>query len=503
MISKQKVLLAVFSLLVFSCQPSTKEETKPNILFLFTDDQTYNAIQQLGNSQIKTPHLDKLFQSGTTFSHAFNMGSWSGAVCTASRSMIASGMTVWNANKHRVKWQQRDSSAIAESWPKLLEAAGYDTYASGKWHIDIPGQELFQNTVHMRPGMPRDAWRHANMVEKLNAEKSLDSETLARLMPNGYNRPLSTDDNSWSPTDTTKGGYWEGGKHWSEVLKEDAINFIDAAKEKENPFFMYVAFNAPHDPRQAPQKYQDMYPLEDIEVPESYMPDYPFHDGVGLGPKLRDEALGPFPRTELAVKTAIKEYYALISHLDVQIGGIIDKLEKEGLMDNTYIFMTADHGLAVGKHGLLGKQNMYDHSMRVPLLVSGPNVPAGNIVDTDVYLQDLMPTGLEIGGVAKPDFVEFNSLLPHINTPETATKLDGVYGAYLNVQRMIRKDGFKLIMYPKINETLLFDMNNDPLELKDLSNMDEHLETKKALFEAFEKLQSQYNDELDLSGMIL
>ncbi len=168
------------------------------------------------------------------------------------------------------------------------------------------------------------------------------------------------------------------------------------ATQREEPFFMYLAFNAPHDPRQSPQSYLDRYPVEQVSVPENFQPLYPFADAIGCGKGLRDERLAPFPRTPHAVQVHRREYYALITHMDAQIGRILESLQATGKADNTWIFFSADHGLAVGQHGLLGKQNMYDHSVRVPFMVVGPNVAADRRIDEPIYLQDVMPTTLEL-----------------------------------------------------------------------------------------------------------
>ena len=168
----------------------------------------------------------------------------------------------------------------------------------------------------------------------------------------------------WKPWDKSFEGFWKGGKHWSEIVADDALDFIADADKRENPFFMYIAFNAPHDPRQSPKEYVDRYPLDKVKVPENFLPEYPHNVGMGCGRGLRDEKLAPFPRTHHAVKVNRQEYYAIITHMDTQIGRILDALDKSGKKDNTYIFYGADHGLGVGQHGLMGKQNMYDHSLR-------------------------------------------------------------------------------------------------------------------------------------------
>jgi arylsulfatase A-like enzyme len=358
------------------CHPGRKSSSdlnenvdKPNILFIFADDQSYSTVHALGNHEIITSNLDKLVNAGTTFTHTYNMGAWHGAVCVASRAMLNTGRFVWRA--YGYENHQQDLVDRGEMWGQLMQKAGYETYMTGKWHVKTSADTLFNHVVHVRPGMPG-------------------------TVPEAYNRPLSAGDSSCTPWNKDFGGYWKGGKHWSEVLGDDAIAFLDSAKNSENPFFMYLAFNAPHDPRQSPKEYVDMYPLENISVPESFAPEYPFKDSIGCVPSLRDEALAPFPRTEYAVKVHRQEYYAIISHMDAQIGRILDALEKSGKADNTYIFFTADHGLAIGNHGLMGKQNMYDHSIRVPLFVIGPDVPKNKKIDVDVYLQYIMASALNL-----------------------------------------------------------------------------------------------------------
>ena len=465
---------AVVSLALISSCGTPKESTKPNIVFIFTDDQTYTAVNALGNEEIITPNIDRLVHNGTSFTHAYNMGSWSGAVCAASRAMIISGRSVWRANEFRQKWIKGDTIASQMTWPSLMRENGYDTYMTGKWHVDVAPEKIFDRVEHKRPGMPRDTWLGGMRMKQFDKIDLTDYEATAALMPVGYNRPLENEVDNWDPANVSFGGFWSGGKHWSEVLKDDALGFIEEAKTKEDPFFMYLAFNAPHDPRQAPQEFIDMYPLDSIDVPESFLPLYPHKDAIANSPRLRDEALAPFPRTPYAIKKHIQEYYAIITHLDVQIGEIIDELEKSGKMENTYIFFTADHGLAMGRHGLLGKQNMFDHSIRPPLMVMGPGIPQGQKIEADVYLQDIMASSLELAGIDKPDYVEFNSFIELAKGKRSNSYYESIYGAYLKVQRMIRKDNYKLIVYPNIKKTLLFDLLNDPEEMTDLSELPEY-----------------------------
>jgi arylsulfatase A-like enzyme len=456
--------------LLFSCK---SPEDPPNILFIFADDQCYNTIRELGNEEVYTPTLDELARQGTVFTTTYNMGGWHGAVCVASRTMINTGKFLWRANALET---QLDTLAAREQlWSKEMERLGYDTYMTGKWHVNISPPEIFNHVGTVRGGMPG-------------------------AVPEMYDRPLDPNDWEWTPWDTAFGGFWKGGTHWSEVVANETMGFLDRASSSEKPFFMYVAFNAPHDPRQSPKEYVDMYPLEHVGVPDNFLPEYPYKDEIGCSATLRDEMLAPFPRTEYAVKVHRQEYYAIISHLDAQIARILAHLEETGQAENTYIFFTADHGLSVGQHGLMGKQNMYDHSMRPPLMVVGPDIPKGKRNNIEVYLQDIMPTAIEYAGGTVPEWVEFNSLRPKIEGKQLESSYPEIYGAYMDLQRMIRVDDYKLIVYPKAGVVKLFDLINDPSEQHNLAGATAQQERVKTLFGKLQELQVEMGDTLDLSN---
>lgn len=450
--------------------------SQPNILFLFADDFTYEAVRAFGHTDIDTPNLDRLVARSTTFSHAYNMGSWSGAVCVASRTMLITGRSVWDAQGvYRTTKKEREAGVL---WPQLLQKSGYRTYMSGKWHITANATKCFDVTRNIRPGMPP------------TVEAS-------------YNRPPAKGKDPWDPTDTSLGGFWEGGKHWSEVTADDAIDFLGETAQGSQPAFFYIAFNAPHDPRQSPQEYLDRFPVERIKLPQPFLPEYPHSEEIGSGRSLRDERLAPFPRTERAVKVHRREYYAIIAHLDKQIGRILDALEVSGRADNTWIFFTADHGLAVGHHGLMGKQNQYDHSIRVPFFVAGPGVAAGVTNPTPIYLQDVMPTTLELAGAERPEHVFFKSLLPQLDSQvdDTPTPYESIYGGFLNLQRSVSHDGWKLIAYPKANMLRLYNLTDDPTESVDLADKPKYATQLADLFGRLVALQHELGDTLDLSSL--
>ncbi|MEX2567861.1 MAG: sulfatase-like hydrolase/transferase [Cyclobacteriaceae bacterium] len=461
-------ILVIFLLLSGICLAQKGTEEKPNFLFIFSDDQRYDLIHALGNNQVQTPNLDRLVRNGSTFTHAYNMGAWNGAVCVASRAMMISGLSVWDAHEQEGEFQQMADEG--RFWPQLLEKSGYETYMTGKWHVKAKAESIFQNVVHVRPGMPNQT-------------------------PEGYDRPKSEADTTWQPWDKSFEGFWKGGKHWSEVLADDAQGFLEKAEKSQSPFMMYLAFNAPHDPRQAPKEFVDMYPVESIALPPSHMDMYPYKDSIGLSESLRDEALAPFPRTAYAVRKNIQEYYAIVSHMDAQIGKILNALEETGKMDNTYIIFTSDHGLAVGHHGLMGKQNMFDHSVRAPLTIVGPGIPKNKKYKQQVYLQDVSATMMDLAGVEKPESTVFNSLMPYIEN-HSGSVYPVIYSSYLNLQRMVRTDQHKLIVYPNLNKLLLFDLEKDPEELKDLSEDPAYQSIMKEMMALLVQQQRALNDPL-------
>ena len=476
------------------CQSNT---SKPNIVFIITDDQTYTAVHALGNKEIITPNMDRLVRMGTSFTNAHNMGAWHGAVCVASRAMLISGRTVWNAKQITESWTKGDSTE--KTWGQLMQHAGYTTYMTGKWHVDADAEKVFNVVKDVKPGMADDYW-HLMTVDTPSTEEIKEGKVAQYHMPLGYNRPLNETDHSWSSYDTSVGGYWRGGKHWSLVLRDDALEFIAAAEKKPEPFFMYIASNAPHDPRQAPKEYLDKYPLENISLPENWLPEYPYKEAIDNGPALRDEALAPFPRTAFAIKTHIREYYASITYLDEQIGYILNALEKSGKMNNTYIFFTSDHGLAMGRHGLMGKQSLFEHSVKPPLIITGPGIPQNKIINEPVYMQDVMATALEVAGIKKPAYVEFHSLLGLARGTKQKSAYGAIYGSYMNVERSIHKGDYKMILYPKVKKIILFNLVSDPLEMSDIADKPGNKKVVVQLFSDLIHLQQSMHDKLDLTS---
>jgi arylsulfatase A-like enzyme len=229
-----------------------------------------------------------------------------------------------------------------------------------------------------------------------------------------------------------------------------------------------VSFTVPHDPRTPKPEHLNLYDPARLPAPENFLPQHPFDNGWLT---VRDEELLGWPRQRDEIRRELARYYALITHLDERIAGIIEALEKSGAASRTVVFFLSDHGLALGSHGLLGKQSLYEHSMRAPFIVRGPGIPAGRESHALTYLHDLHPTVVELAGLPPPDRSpsrpgDGRSLVP-LWQNTAAPGREQLFTAYTDTMRAVRDDRWKLIVYPRINHAQLFDLSRDPHESHD------------------------------------
>ncbi len=447
---------------------------RPNFLLLLSDDQTFRALGALGELDIHTPNLDRLARRGTLFTHAFNQGGWSGAVCVPSRTMLNTGRTLWQC-------RGTNSGTLPEGaalWGETLGQAGYSTYMVGKWHLaDDALKRSFQTLGPLTGGFLPST-----------------PETGA-----AYSRPAPG--NTWSPDDPRWKGHWletgHGPVHSSEQIADAAIGYLREKSKSTQPFFMYVAFNAPHDPRQAPAEFLKRYPTNRIALPPNFLPRHYFPIDTW---DIRDEVLAPYPRTPSVVLTHLQEYYAIISHMDAEIGRILDALDASGKADNTVVIFTSDQGLAVGQHGLMGKQNLYDHSLRVPFILAGPGIAAGQRLDALVYLQGLFATTCDMAGIPIPTSVQFPSLVPLLKH-EKSKLYDAIYSAYIDAQRAIQTADWKLIRTPKFQQVQLFDLKADPYEIRNLAGEPAHAARLTELDRELRESMVRYQDPLQMAPL--
>ena len=464
-----KILLRLTSLLLVLLPAvsfsATEPDPVPNILWIVSDDQRADTIGVLGNETIQTPALDRLVRMGTSFSNAYCMGSTSGAVCAPSRYMMLTGRSL-----HRLPGNVFDIPESEVTLPQRLREAGWNTFFTGKWHN---GKAAYQRSFG---GGAEIFFGGMGSHTKLMVH---DHQPDGKY-PDSKRHPLP----AFSSTAFADAAI--------RFIEEQAIIEEQVSDGRNNPFFACVFFTAPHDPRTPPTKFLSMYPKEKMSLPANFLPEHPFDNGEL---KIRDEKLAPFPRTPEVVKEQLAAYYAMISHMDAQVGRIIDALQKTGLADNTMVVFTSDHGLAVGSHGLMGKQNLYEHSTRVPLLIVGPGIEAGSVCEQPIYLHDLVPTICDWAGIAAPVASEGASLIPALsgNVENWRT---GIYSAYKSVQRALRVGRWKLIRYPAIDRTQLFDLVSDPHEMKDLSDDPENAQILEKMLHRLKELRIQASDPL-------
>jgi len=437
----------------------TTESTRklPNVILIFTDDQRFDTIGTLGNEHIITPNIDSLVRNGTTFTNAYIMGSMSGAVCVPSRAMLMTGRTLFGL--------EGVGNVIPENHitlPEVLQKAGYTTFHTGKWHQD----------------------------SKAYARCFTDG---AKIFFDGMSDHYKVPVRDFDPTGKypKQKIYYNENKHSSELFSDAAIKFLRDYKD-ESPFFVYIAYTAPHDPRHMPKKYLDMYNPEQIVLPKNFMPEHPFDNGAM---KTRDEKLAAWPRTPEEIRKHIAAYYAMITHVDAQIGRVLAALKETGQDENTLIVFSGDNGLAVGRHGLMGKQNIYEHSIHVPLVITGPGIHRGQKRDAFCYLLDIYPTLCELIGLSIPSSVEGRSLVPIIRNRQQKIR-DTLFFAYKDVQRGVRDKRYKLIEYSVKGKrtTQLFDLQSDPWEFDNLAGNPNYVQYLQRMRKELLKWKEQLND---------
>ena len=434
---KHTIALLAILLLAPLAGLNAADKPRPNILHIHADDHRPDGLHALGNPLLVTPNLDSLVERGMAFTRCYTMGSMIGAVCTPSRTMMLTGRS----------WQRIPGAPGATPnakdpttfLPRVIQAAGYQT-----WHMGKAG--------------------------------------------NGF--PAGLSEFQTSIRDEGKGGERAGN---SRRLADRTIEFLKgrASTNESKPFYIYIAPPVPHDPRSAEPQFHKLYDPAKIPLSPAFLPQHPFDNGEMT---VRDEALAPWPRTPEDTKQQNADYYACITGLDHHVGRIFAELKASGQWANTIIIFSGDNGLSMGEHGLFGKQNLYEFGgMHVPLVMAGPGISKGKS-EALVYLMDLFPTFAEFAGAKNPDGVEGKSLVPILTGKETKLR-DVLYTAYRNGQRAIRDDRWKLIRYPLVDRTELFDLQADPRELNDLADKPEHAAKVAQLTASLEKEMARYADQ--------
>ena len=428
--------LAALSRLAAGAGVAQATAKRPNVIFLLTDDQRGDTIAALGNPHIQTPNLDTLVKGGFTFRQAYCAGGNSGAVCLPARQMILRGRS-WLQPDFKERWQE-------QNFPKTMNEAGYSTFFLGK------------------------AANNDGQVLKVFKSANFDEKRGEAVVP-------------------------------GQAMADGVIAYLrDWKKQKDagaaQPFFMHLAPPHPHDPRSAPKEILDKYDPARMPLPANFMPFHPFDNGEMF---VRDEKLLPWPRTEEAIRRELCVYYADITCLDAQFGRIVQTLKDIGEFDNTIIVFTGDQGVAIGSHGLVGKQNLYEDSMKVPVIFAGPGVPQGKASDAFAYHFDIYPTVCALTGVKAPQEIDGKDLVPVMQGKAEGVR-DTILLGYRDFQRSVRRGQWKLIRYPEVNKTQLFDLAADPHEIKDLAGDLAQAARVKELTALLAAEQKRFGDALPL-----
>ncbi|WP_282940586.1 sulfatase-like hydrolase/transferase [Paenibacillus sp. RC67] len=438
---------------------------QPNVIFIISDDHRYSALRCAGDKSVSTPNLDALASMGTRFEQTHIMGGMSAALCMPSRSCILSGASVFRC----VKENALDPGFVL--WPEAMRQAGYFTYGVGKWH---------------------------HSTQAFNRCFAGGSRIFFGGMNSHYEVPLQEFDPTGNYSNDQR---YTLKEHSTDIFTDAAIRFLEE-HDSEMPFVLYLAYTAPHDPRTAPEEFRSEYLDEDIPLPPNALPVHPFDNGEM---KIRDEQLEAWPRTPEAVQRHTADYYAMITHMDDRVGKVMQKLEERGLSEDTIIVYTADHGLAVGQHGLMGKQNLYDHSIRVPLILKGRGISENKTVSGLHSQIDIYRTLCDLTGTAVPAGVEGLSLQPYMvqRDNESSAIRKTVFSAYKNLQRMVKDERWKLIYYISPEDTTkvkiqLFDLEKDPWEMDDVSGLTDNTDKMKELHHELIQWQRWAGDSLAL-----
>ena len=450
----QLLALVLFSLMASAgIAKEPDQDKRPNILFIIADDQSPFDLKVYDpKSPLETPNIDRLSAQGTTFDGAYQMGSWSGAVCTPSRHMVMSGRTVWHLPSPAKKRRKQQDKKTKGNTQKSA--------ANPLCPPDLPMHTMA--AVFNRAGYDTmRTCKRGNSYEGANQQFTIRHDA------------------------TKRGGTDETGSAWHAEQVLTYLNDREATSES-NPFLIYFGFSHPHDTRDGKPELLEKYgavnhkdrnnlPPENSKAPPlpiTYLPEHPFHHGH---PGLRDEVnvSGVWEkRDERTIRNERGREFACSENIDIQIGRVLKKLDAMGELDNTYIIYTADHGMAIGGHGLQGKQNLYQHTWRVPMIVKGPGIAAGKRAIGNVYLLDVLATLCDFAQIKPPASNEGISFRPVLEGKQQTVR-DVLYGVYCGGtkpgMRCVKKGDWKLIKYDvlegKVRETQLFNLATNPHEL--------------------------------------
>jgi len=461
------------------------EPRRPNILFIMTDQQRFDCLAANGNPLIRTPHLDRLAARSANFSHAVVQA----PVCVPSRACFFTGRYA-HSHRNRVNYTPLDRAEVLMQ--ARLREAGYRTASVGKLHLHPPTSDEARRTgfdaVELHDGASsRDAWSdYVKWRDERDPRKGIHYRRLAASvkelaggLPPGANPYRAAIDERY--TDTT----------WTGVRTRHHI--AELAKRPE-PFFLFSSFWKPHSPFDVPEPFDAMYNDVDLPLPRKYSLEEIQNLPAPLAKLILRGNKPPYDMDRTQLEWAYRSYYGAVTHIDREVGLILDALEATGQADDTIVVFTSDHGDQLLEHGLMGKNVFFEASIRVPLLICFPGRVKPGRYDSLVESIDLLPTLFELAGLREPypcqgrslaalidgggrPYVERDAVFSENVIPEIITggSLDfafekgrGVKGIRHPDAKMVRTRRWKYNYYPE-GFAELYDLDNDPREDRNLA----------------------------------
>lgn len=429
---------------------------QPHVLLVTTDHWPASLLGCAGHPVIQTPTLDQIARNGTRFTNAYSEC----PVCIPARRTLMTGTPprIHGDRTFQTTLRMPELPTMAQTF----RDAGYQAYAVGKVHVYPQRDRIgFDDIILAEEGRPQ--WGVTDDYEQFLGTRGFGGR--------GFDHGMSNNEYSTRP--------WHLPEdcHITNWTTREMARMI-RRRDPDRPGFWYLSYVHPHPPLVPLRDYWEMY--QDVEPPVPPWGEWAM-DFEQLPYRVKQQRSGWHCESEIAIRRGLRAFYALCTHIDHQLRLIIGTLREEGILDNTVIAFTSDHGDMLGQHGLWAKRLYYENSANVPMLLMGTaednRVHPGRTDNRLVGWQDVMPTLLDLAGLPIPDSVaglsmvgddKRDMLYAECNEGETAT-------------RMVHDRRFKLIYYAAGNRTQLFDLQSDPDELNDLSNEPNHQQTREDL----------------------
>jgi arylsulfatase A-like enzyme len=454
-------------------EPVRGNQPRPNIVFLFSDDHRWDAMGFMSDGAIKTPQMDRLAADGVVFQNAFHAS----PICLPARAgvMLSQYEGTHMAGFDRPTNFTVSRAEFANSYPLLLRGAGYRTAFVGKFGFAVSDDKIPQDHMAQDSQEQRDFREQLWLLDEYMPSDAFDAwygfSAQGRYFPEG-----------------------QRGRHLTRIMTDQAIEFMRASVEGDQPFAVSVFFKAPHAPYMPDPAFADLYPPGEVPV----VPNYRTRPDPVLPEAIRRFWRGRGGVPETQYQDVAGRYFRLVYGIDVAIGRIREELQRLGIADNTIIIYASDNGYFLGSKGLKGKDLLYEESLRMPLLVLDPRVAAehrrGRRIRELVSSLDLAPTMLELAGVTIPKVMQGRSLVPLLQGQTPEDWRDTIFAEnyfssfYLPAwefagdlrpmveqrsarSRCVRSDRYKYLIYYELRPVVeqLFDLERDPHETLDLS----------------------------------